>query len=101
MIIILTHGDRKRDRHTRSLLKTLTETTVAVVDHEISSQSSGGEVVHAAGPVRHVPHHDGVRLREPAKYEETLISTVAFNMHVPVIIITAINARSMPGTATL
>lgn len=100
-IIILMHGDRQRDKHAHSLLKTLTETTVAVVNHEISSQSSGGEVVHAAGPVRHVPHHDRIRLREPAKYAETLISTVTLYMHVPLIVIKAIDTRSMPGTARL
>ena len=51
--------------HARRQVRTLTETAVAVVHHEIGSQGSGGEVVHAAGPVRHVPHHDGIRLREP------------------------------------
>lgn len=55
-------------KHSHSQLKTLTETTVAIVHHEISSQGSGGEVVHAAGPVRHVPHHNGICLCEPAKY---------------------------------
>lgn len=49
------------------LKKSLTETTVAVVDHEVGSQGSGGEVVHAAGAVGHVPHHDGVRVRKPEK----------------------------------
>lgn len=48
---------------------TLTETTVAIVDHEVGSQGSGGEVVHAAGAVRHVPHHDGVGVCEPGKHK--------------------------------
>lgn len=67
-VIIVMQGDRKTDKHAHSQLKTLTETTVAIVYHEISSQGSGGEVVHAAGPVRHVPHHNGICLCEPAKY---------------------------------
>lgn len=49
--------------------RTLTETTVAIVDHEVGSQGSGGEVVHAAGAVRHVPHHDGVGVCEPGKHK--------------------------------
>lgn len=53
---------KKKDRDT------LTETTVAVVHHEIGSQGSGGEVVHAAGPIRHIPHHDSVCLCEPGWY---------------------------------
>lgn len=48
--------------------ETLTETTVAVVHHEIGSQGSGGEVIHAAGPVCHVAHHYGICLCEPVIY---------------------------------
>lgn len=54
--------------------KTLTQTAVAVVNHKVGSECPGCEVVHAAGAVRHVAHHDGVGLREPA--QETLISEV-------------------------
>lgn len=49
--------------------RTLTETTVAIVDHEVGSKGSGGEVVHAAGAVRHIPHHDGVGVCEPEKHK--------------------------------
>ena len=49
----------------------LTETAVAVVHHEVGPQGPGGEVVHAAGAVRHVAHHDGVRLRESGWQTDT------------------------------
>lgn len=59
-------------------VKTLTETTVAIVNHKISAQGSGREVIHAAGSICHVPHNDGVCLREPGMYghKEALISAV-------------------------
>lgn len=58
-------SDRDTDEHAHRQEKGLTETAVAIVHHEISSQGSGGEVIYAAGPVRHVPHHNGICLREP------------------------------------
>lgn len=42
---------------------------MTIVDQEIGSQGSGSEVVHAAGTVRHVPHHDGVCIRKPGRKE--------------------------------
>lgn len=50
------------------MVKKLTEATVAVVNHEISSEGSGGEVIHTAGPIRHVPHHNGISLCKPGMY---------------------------------
>lgn len=55
-------------------IETLTQAAVAVVNHEVGAEGPGREVVHAAGAVRHVPHHDGVGLREPA--QKMLISAV-------------------------
>ena len=37
------------------------EAAVAVVDHEVAAQGAGGEVVHAARPVRHVRHDHSLR----------------------------------------
>lgn len=54
--------------------KALTQTAVAVVNHKVGSEGPGREVVHAAGTVRHVAHHNGVGLREPA--QKTVISAV-------------------------
>lgn len=48
----------------------LTETAVSIVNHEISSQGSGGEVVDAARAVCHIPHHYGIRLCEPRMYRQ-------------------------------
>lgn len=87
------------DKHAHRQVETLTQTTVAIVDHEIGTQGPSSEVVHAAGPVRHIPHHDGICLCEPASTcTETLISTVTHNMHVPMLIM-IINTCSMPGAA--
>lgn len=81
-------------------LETLTETTVTKVNHEISSQGSGSEVVHAAGPIGHVPHNDGVCLCEPGMYvqKEALISEVADQVQPFLILATEINTYSMQGT---
>lgn len=80
-------------------MHTLTETTVTIVNHEISSQGSGSEVVHAAGPIRYVPHNDGVCLCEPGMYEhkEVLISEVTEQVQPFLILATEINTYSMQG----
>lgn len=46
----------------------LTEAAMAVVHHEVSTKGTSSEVVDAAGAVRHVPHHDGVCVREPGTH---------------------------------
>lgn len=42
---------------------------MTIVDQEVGSQGSGGKVVNAAGTVRHIPHNDGVCIREPGRTE--------------------------------
>lgn len=45
----------------------LTQTTVPIMHHEVGSQSARSEVVHAAGPICHISHHQSVRLCESDK----------------------------------
>lgn len=71
---------------------------MAIVNHEVGAKGPGREVVHAAGAVRHVPHHDGVGLREPA--QKTLISAVTCTPHArPRLIVMVIDTRSALGVA--
>lgn len=78
--------------------RTLTQAAVAVVNHEVGAKGPGREVVHAAGTVRHIPHHDGVSLREPA--QKTLISAGTRTAHGRTrLVVMVIDARSAPCAA--
>ncbi len=57
----------------------LTETTVPIMHHEVSSQSTGSEVIHAAGPVCHIAHHQSVRLCESDKQQNQPINDLDHN----------------------
>ena len=40
---------------------------MAVVDEEVGAERASREVVDAARPVRHVPQHDALHVREPVR----------------------------------
>lgn len=64
-LLCVVYSDSGLTKRKQSHKQGLTETTVSIMYQEISSQGSGCEVVHTAGAVGHISHHNCVCFSEP------------------------------------